>query len=328
MKFVDSTAITVVSGRGGDGQTSFRRERNVPLGGPDGGDGGNGGSVVLRADENVDTLLALARTGKYRAVAGGQGSGCNRHGADAPDVVVPVPVGTEVYCDGALVADLVAHGQEFVAARGGRGGFGNRHFVGPENQAPTEFTYGEPGENKRLGLELKLIADVGLIGFPNAGKSTLLGRMSSARPKIADYPFTTMQPQLGIVESGWGRELVMADIPGLIEGAAEGRGMGHEFLRHVERCRLLIHIVNLCPLDGTYPWDNYHAINRELAAFSQKLAATPQVLVGNKLDLTGAQDALELLAEETGQKALGISAATGAGIDQLRKELFRHLQEE
>lgn len=328
MKFVDSTSITVISGRGGDGLVAFRRERNIPLGGPDGGDGGNGGSVILRASEDVDTLLALARTGKYKAAHGASGQSCCRHGANAENVVVEVPLGTEVYCEEELIADLVENGQEFVAARGGKGGLGNRHFASAENQAPTEFTYGEPNENRRLYLELKLIADVGLIGFPNAGKSTLLGRMSTARPKIADYPFTTMQPQLGIVESGYGRELVMADIPGLIEGAAEGRGMGHEFLRHVERCRLLIHLVNLCPLDGTYPWDNYRAINRELQAFSEKLANTPQVLVGNKMDLTGSEDALELLAEELNMPVIGISAVTGAGVDKLRKELFRLLQEE
>ncbi|MDR0867454.1 MAG: GTPase ObgE [Planctomycetota bacterium] len=323
MKFVDSTTVTVTSGKGGDGLASFRHERNIPLGGPDGGDGGRGGSVILRASENVDTLLALARTGKYKAADGEAGRAVCRHGANAADLTIEVPVGTLIADGGEILADLTAHGQEAIVARGGDGGFGNRRYAAALNQAPDEFTYGGESETRKLHLELKLIADVGLIGFPNAGKSTLLGRLSAARPKIADYPFTTMQPQLGIVENGAGRELILADIPGLIEGAAAGRGLGHEFLRHVERCRVLIHLVNLYPLDGTYPWDNFHAINRELAAFSEKLARTPQIVAGNKMDLTGADDALELLRAEIGLPVLGISAATGAGLKELKREMFK-----
>ena len=327
MKFIDETVIEVRSGRGGDGTVSFRRERNIPFGGPDGGNGGNGGSVILRASENVDTLLPLAREQQYFAKNGEPGGGANRHGKSAPDIIVEVPIGTEVRHRRTLVADLVRHGQEYPAVRGGRGGRGNRTYVSAENQAPTEFTYGEENEHKKLHLELKLIADVGLAGFPSAGKSTLLSRLSAARPKIADYPFTTLQPQLGIVSSGYGHELVLADIPGLIEGAAEGFGMGHEFLRHIERCRVVLHLVNLCPSDGTYPHENYHAINLELKKFSEKLGGKPQLVVGNKLDLTGTEDALEWLREETGLPVLGISAVSGQGLTELKHELFRLMKE-
>lgn len=326
MKFIDETEIIVRSGKGGDGIVSFRRERNIAFGGPDGGNGGDGGSVYLAASENVDTLLPLSRGQKYIARNGEPGQGKNRYGKSADDVIINVPVGTEISCDGEIVADLVENGQSWLAVQGGRGGRGNRSYVGAENQAPREFTYGEECESKNLKLELKLIADVGLAGFPNAGKSTLLSRLSAARPKIADYPFTTMQPQLGIISSGFGHELVMADIPGLIEGASEGAGMGHEFLKHIERCRFVLHLVNLCPIDGTYPVENFHAINHELNNFSKKLAGKPQLVVGNKLDLTGANDSLEWLREETGCEVVGISAITGEGLPELRKALFRMLE--
>lgn len=327
MKFVDETVIEVASGRGGDGTVSFRRERNIPFGGPDGGNGGQGGSVILRASPHVDTLLPLARGQSYLARNGDPGGGRNRHGRSADDVIVDVPIGTVVTRDGVVVADLLAAGQTYVPVRGGGGGRGNRSYAGPENQAPREFTYGEEGEAATLRLELKLIADVGLAGFPNAGKSTLLSRLSAARPKIADYPFTTMQPQLGIVSDGYAHELVMADIPGLIEGASLGHGLGHEFLRHIERCRFLVHLVNLCPLDGRYPTDHFHAINKELEHFSAALAGKPQLVVGNKLDLTGSEDALAMLQEEAGCPVLGISAVTGEGLEALRRALFRMLRE-
>lgn len=327
MKFVDETNIEVVSGKGGDGLVSFRREKNVPFGGPDGGDGGDAGSVILKASHNVDTLLPLARGQLYKTRNGEPGGGHNRFGKSSDDLIVEVPVGTEITIKGEIVADLTEAGDEFIAAVGGKGGRGNRSFIGALNQAPTEFTYGTDGESKKLHLELKLIADVGLAGFPNAGKSTLLAKLSAARPKIADYPFTTMQPQLGIVSSGYGHELVMADIPGLIEGAADGHGLGHEFLRHIERCRVVLHLVNLCPIDGTYPIDNYHAIVKELHKFSEKLASKPQIVVGNKLDLTGSDDSLEWMRDELNIPVIGISAITGEGIKELTVKLFEMMRE-
>lgn len=325
MKFIDETTISIRSGDGGNGKVSFRRERNVPFGGPDGGDGGNGGSILFRASENVDTLLQIDREHKYIAKNGEPGGGNNRHGKNAADICIEVPVGTVISCERTVICDLIRHGQTYLAAKGGKGGRGNRTFATAENQVPTEFTYGEDGVAMKLHLELKLIADVGLAGFPNAGKSTLLSRLSAARPKIADYPFTTLQPQLGIVSSGYGHELVMADIPGLIEGAAEGHGMGHEFLRHIERCRIVLHLVNLCPIDGTYPLDNYYTINSELEKFSRELAGKPQLVVGNKLDLTGSDGALEWLREELNIPVIGISAATGEGLPELKKALFQLL---
>jgi GTP-binding protein len=327
VKFVDATTIQIRSGRGGDGCLSFKRAKNLPFGGPDGGPGGDGGNIVVFASENTDTLLTVAREQSYAARNGEPGGGRQRKGKTADDVVIKVPIGTVVYCSGEEVADLVEDGQTYLAARGGKGGLGNKFFASAVNQTPQEFTYGEEGEEKKLRLELKLIADVGLVGFPNAGKSTLLSRLSAARPKIADYPFTTMQPQLGIVSDGYIHELVMADIPGIIEGAAEGAGMGVDFLRHVERCRFLLHLVNLCPIDGTYSLDNYHAINRELHKFSPVLAQKPQIAVGNKLDLTGSEDSLQWLREELKIPVIGISAVTGEGLKELRIALFELLKQ-
>ncbi len=322
MEFVDETRVTARSGKGGNGAVAFRRERNLPLGGPTGGDGGDGGSVVFVADENADTLLPLARTQLYAAGSGEPGKGNNRHGASAADVTVRVPVGTVFFEGGRSVADLDRHGAEWLAVRGGRGGKGNSSFATATNRSPREFTYGEEGAERRFHLELKLIADVGLLGLPNAGKSTLLSRLSAARPKIADYPFTTLQPQLGIVSSGHGHELVMADIPGIIEGAADGAGMGLRFLRHVERCGFLLHLVELLPLDGTDPAENFRIINRELAAHSPVLAAKPQLVVANKLDLTGAGAALGAFAAAVGLPVLGISAAAGTGLRELVRAMF------
>ncbi|MBN2713769.1 MAG: Obg family GTPase CgtA, partial [Planctomycetes bacterium] len=267
------------------------------------------------------------RNQEYFARNGEPGMGNNRHGKSADDVTITVPVGTQVSCKGEVLFDFTSDGETFVVAKGGKGGFGNSRYATSVNQMPDEYTEGEDGVSLKLRLELKLIADVGLLGFPNAGKSTLLSRLSAARPKIADYPFTTMQPQLGIVSSGYGHELVMADIPGIIEGAADGAGMGVEFLRHVERCRILLHLVNLCPIDGTYPLDNFHAINKELKNFSPVLASKPQLVVGNKLDLTGSDDALEWLRDEIDAPVLGISAVTGEGLKELTRELFKLLEQ-
>ena len=324
MEFIDETTIYIRSGKGGDGAVVFKRARNVPLGGPTGGDGGDGGSVIMKASRNSDTLLPLARTRNYIARDGLPGGGNFRSGKKADDIYVIVPVGTTVHDEsGRISADLSHDGQEVTLACGGKGGKGNGNFRTAENQAPREFTYGGDGLERRLRLELKLIADVGLLGFPNAGKSSLLARFSSARPRVADYPFTTLQPQLGVVSDKYGtHEIVMADIPGIIEGAAEGSGMGLEFLRHIERCRFLVHLVDLSPIDGTTPWDNVHILEEELRKYSDVLYAKPRLLVGNKLDLTGAHEGLELVQEECG-KVLGVSVATGEGLDELRAELFR-----
>lgn len=322
MEFVDETTISVRSGKGGNGTVAFRKERNLPLGGPTGGDGGDGGSVTFTANENADTLLPLARTQRYSATSGEPGKGNNRHGASAETITVTVPVGTVFYEGENIVADLDHHGASWTPVRGGRGGRGNATFASSTNQSPREFTYGEDGHERKLRLELKLIADVGLLGLPNAGKSTLLSRLSAAKPKIADYPFTTLQPQLGIVSDGYGHELVMADIPGIIEGAADGAGMGLKFLKHVERCHFLLHIVELLPLDGGNPAHNYAVINQELAAHSRTLAQKPQLVVANKIDLTDAQDALEKFQDEIGKPVIPISAATGEGIKNMLKAMF------
>ncbi|MDR2390776.1 MAG: GTPase ObgE [Planctomycetota bacterium] len=322
MEFVDETRVMVRSGKGGDGAVAFRRERNLPLGGPTGGDGGNGGSVVFVADRNADTLLPIARTQQYAAGSGEPGKGNRRHGASAPDVLVAVPVGTVFHEGETPVADLDRDGARWVAAEGGRGGRGNASFASAVNRSPREFTYGGEGRERRFRLELKLIADAGLLGLPNAGKSTLLSRLSAARPKIAEYPFTTLHPQLGIVPNGFGRELVLADIPGIIAGAAEGAGMGLQFLRHVERCGFLLHLVELLPPDGSDPSVNHAIVNRELAAHSPALAAKPQILVANKTDLTGAEDAIAKFSAAAGKPILGISAATGAGLRELVSAMF------
>ncbi|MDR0361577.1 MAG: GTPase ObgE [Planctomycetota bacterium] len=322
MEFVDETTVAVRSGKGGDGAVAFRRERNMPLGGPTGGDGGDGGSVTFAADRNADTLLPLARTQIYAARSGEPGKGNNRHGASAENIIVKVPVGTVFFESWEQVADLDEDGVSWLAAAGGRGGKGNASFATAINRSPREFTYGEEGTSRKLRLELKLIADVGLLGLPNAGKSTILSRLSAARPKIADYPFTTLQPQLGIVPDGHGRELVMADIPGIVEGAADGSGMGLKFLRHVERCHFLLHLVDVQPGDGSDPEENHRIINNELAAYSPVLARKPQIVALNKIDLTGADEAVDNFRRATGLPALAVSAASGAGLRELAIAMF------
>lgn len=316
MRFVDRVVIEVEAGKGGAGCVSFRREPYVPHGGPNGGDGGRGGNVVFVADENRATLLDFRYRRIYKAKAGRPGEGSNRTGADGEDIVVPVPMGTLVFDDstGEQLADLVDSAQRFVAARGGRGGRGNYRFRSPTNQAPRRADPGEEGEALRLRLELKLLADVGLVGFPNAGKSTLLSRLTSARPKIADYPFTTLVPNLGIVDLGDFESCTIADIPGLIEGASEGRGLGHEFLRHVERTRLLVFLLDVTD----EPQERYLTLRREVEAHAASLTDTPRLVCLSKADLWPADEPWPNI---DGEAPLVISAVTGQGLDELRRSL-------
>jgi GTP-binding protein len=327
--FVDRVTIEVEAGRGGDGCVSFRREKYVPRGGPDGGDGGDGGSVVLAAAAGVDSLAALAHRKRWRAGHGEHGSGANRHGASAEDVVIRVPPGTVVIDagHGHVLKDLVQPGDRVTAALGGKGGKGNTRFKSATNQVPRQFTRGGEGEIRRLVLELKVIADVGLVGLPNAGKSTLLSRVSRARPEIADYPFTTKMPHLGIVHIDMDHSLVMADIPGLIEGAHAGAGLGHEFLRHIQRTRVLVHLVEPLPADGSDPVENYRAIRRELAEYGHGLAERPEILTVSKAELPGAAEVRERLAEASGRDVLMFSSVTGQGLDRLLQMAYAALEE-
>ncbi len=320
--FVDEIDIFVKGGDGGAGCVSFRREKYVPRGGPDGGDGGAGGSVWLEADPALTTLLDYHYKRHYHAERGRHGEGGNRHGASGDDLVLRVPLGTVVTDrdTGEFLGDLTVPGQRVVAVRGARGGRGNARFATPTNRAPRRADLGRPGPERWLHLELKLLADVGVIGFPNAGKSTLVSRLSAARPKIADYPFTTLAPTLGIVRVDTERTFVIADLPGLIPGAAEGKGLGHQFLRHTERTRLLLHMLDLDPQTGRDPIDDLGVINRELAAYSPALAARPQIVVANKSDLPEAaspRDKVEQHCAANDLPLFVISAATGAGLADL-----------
>jgi GTP-binding protein len=320
--FLDEAKILVKAGDGGNGCMAFRREKYVPRGGPSGGDGGRGGDVVMVANEHLNTLLHLSYNPEHKAQRGRHGEGSNCTGADGKSIEVEVPVGTVVYdeASGAKLHDFTTHGERFTVARGGRGGRGNQNFATPTHQAPTEHTPGRPGEERRLRLELKLLADAGLVGFPNAGKSTLISRISAARPKIADYPFTTLEPNLGVVRLGDYRSFVVADIPGLIEGAHLGAGLGIQFLRHIERTRLLVHLVDVSEASGRDPVEDFHTVMRELESFSEELARKPMLLVASKMD--AAQDlarveALENLARERRLPFFKISAVTGQGLDDL-----------
>jgi GTP-binding protein len=326
--FVDRVTIEVEAGRGGDGCVSFRREKYVPRGGPDGGDGGDGGSVIVVAEPGVDSLAALVHRKHWRAASGTGGSGKQMHGAKAEDLIIRVPPGTVLIdADGDYVLkDLAEPGEQVYAARGGAGGKGNARFKSSTNQAPRQFTRGGAGEKRRITFELKVIADVGLVGKPNAGKSTLLSRVSRARPEIADYPFTTKIPNLGIVQIDMDRTFVMADIPGLIEGAHAGAGLGHEFLRHVERTRVLIHLVEPAPVDGTDPLDNYRAIRRELSQYSPELAERPEIVAVSKGELPGAEDVRSRLADETGGDVLLFSSVTGQGLNALMSRTYAMLE--
>ncbi|MGB3363805.1 MAG: GTPase ObgE, partial [Thermodesulfobacteriota bacterium] len=297
VKFIDEAKIYVKAGDGGRGCVSFRREKYVPRGGPDGGDGGNGADVILIARRNMSSLLDHRYQQHYKAKRGVHGKGKDQHGKNAEDLFIPVPMGTMIkdFESGAFYGDLTEDGQTLVIAKGGRGGKGNARFVTPTNQAPKEAQPGTPGQEKTLKLELKLLADVGLLGFPNAGKSTLISRVSAARPKIADYPFTTLVPNLGVVSYGDGATFILADIPGLIEGAHEGAGLGIQFLRHIERTKILVHLLDLSPMTQRDPIEDYAAMNRELKSYNEELSKTPQIVALNKIDITEAREILETI---------------------------------
>ncbi|MBC8351653.1 MAG: GTPase ObgE [Planctomycetes bacterium] len=328
--FVDRCQIEFQAGRGGDGCMSFRRERYVPKGGPNGGDGGNGGSIIIEAREGVDHLSALAHRKTWRAPKGMHGEGSNKTGRKGEDLVIHVPPGTVVIDakNDFVIRDLTTDGDSFVVARGGKGGRGNASFKSAQNRAPRQFTRGDDGEQRIVIFELKAIADVGLIGKPNAGKSTLLSRLSHARPEIANYPFTTKHPNLGRVQIDLDRSFVMADIPGLIEGAHEGVGLGHEFLRHVERAGVLVHLVEPVPMDGTDPLENYRSIREELTEYKVKLGERPELIVVTKSELPGANEIRDQLAEQSGETVYLISAVTGEGLNRLTGAIATRIQEE
>ena len=327
--FVDRVTVDLEAGKGGDGCASFRREKYVPRGGPDGGDGGNGGSVIVVAEAGVDSLAELVHRKHWRAKGGTPGSGSNRHGANAADLTIRVPPGT-VLIDakgGFELKDLSEAGDQVIAAQGGKGGKGNTRFKSSTNQVPREFTRGGEGEKRRITFELKVIADVGLLGKPNAGKSTLLSRVSRARPEIADYPFTTKIPNLGIIQVDFDRTMVMADIPGLIEGAHAGVGLGHEFLRHVERTRVLVHLVEPMPMDGTDPVENYLSLRQELKLYDVDLADRPEIVAVSKAELPGAEEIRQQLAEASGREVMLFSSVTGQGLKELMSRTHDLLME-
>jgi GTP-binding protein len=325
----DRARIHVQAGRGGDGCMSFRREAHVPLGGPDGGDGGRGGDVVLVCTDSLRDLQFFRRTGHFRAVKGGNGEGGLRHGANGGDLEIRVPPGTIAELEDGTRHDLVAPGQRAMVARGGGGARGNKHFATATRQAPRFAERGLPGDEGWIELHLKLLADVGLVGLPNAGKSSLLARLTAARPKVAGYPFTTLTPVLGTIESD-DRQLVVADIPGLIEGASEGAGLGHDFLAHVERTRLLVHVLDLAPVDGSDPVENHATIEHELASHEARLASLPRILALSKSDLVTpavAEEAEAFWRERLGEgvPVLRTSSATGEGLDELRRALLQYV---
>lgn len=318
MKFIDRVKIYVQAGTGGNGTVAFRREAHVPKGGPSGGDGGRGGSVIFVATNSLSTLLDLRYYREYKAQNGEKGHAKKMHGADADDLVIRVPVGTCVYDDdtGNIIADLTKDGQRAVIAKGGRGGRGNARFASSRNPAPKICENGEPGEKFNLRVELKLLADVGLVGFPSVGKSTLLSVVSKARPQIADYHFTTIVPNLGVVQVKDGRSFVMADLPGLIEGASQGKGLGHQFLRHIERCRVIVHIIDMSGSEGRDPYEDYVTINKELSEYEYRLLERPQIIVANKMDGDEAEENLKKFQEKLGdQKVFPIIAPIHEGID-------------
>ena len=330
--FVDEVDIHVIAGSGGNGCLSFRREKFVPRGGPDGGDGGAGGSVYVTAIATKNTLVDFRFHPEFKARRGQHGQGSNRTGQSAADLDVTVPIGTLVHQKGSdgvrLLADLAEEGQRVLVARGGRGGRGNAQFVSSTNRAPRRTEPGEPGEEKFLHLELKLLADVGLVGFPNAGKSTLISRVSAARPKVADYPFTTLQPNLGVVRLSDDRSFVVADVPGLIKGAHEGHGLGDRFLRHVERTKVLVHLVDVSGASGRDPVEDFDTIQNELQLFGQQLAAKPQIVAANKIDALDDPDALARLTRHVRARKLPvipISGVRGDGLQELLEAVWREI---
>lgn len=325
--FIDEIEIEVEAGKGGNGCVSFRREKYVPRGGPDGGDGGDGGNVILRASTNVNNLVRMTQQHLWRAEGGNPGQGSGKHGASADDLILDVPVGTMVFDKkyDFLLKDLAADNDEVIVCKGGKGGKGNARFKSATNRAPRHADPGEPGEHRQLRLELKMIADVGLVGKPNAGKSTLLSCLSAARPEIAAYPFTTKHPHLGQVHVDLDHSFLMADIPGLIEGASRGVGLGHDFLRHIQRAGILIHLVEPAPMDGTKPWENYQTIRHELAAFDPTLGQRKEFVVITKSDLPEAEEVQKQFSERLGQDIWLISAATGSGLKQLVAAIYADL---
>ena len=333
--FVDEVDIHVEAGHGGRGCLAFRREKRVPRGGPSGGDGGHGGSIYIIASAHTNTLINYRFHPEFAAQRGDHGQGSNRTGRGGADLDLPVPIGTLVYEKAAepdhrptLVADLTEEGQRVLVARGGRGGLGNAHFATATNRAPRKVQPGEPGEVKDLRLELKLLADVGLVGFPNVGKSTLISRVSAARPKIGDYPFTTLTPNLGLVRLSGDRSFVIADVPGLIEGAHRGLGLGHQFLRHLERTKVLVHMVDLSSSNPRDPAEDLDVVRRELELFSPELAAKPQIVTANKMDAVDDEARVKRLEERAralGLPFLRLSGATGSGIPQLLEAVWREL---
>jgi GTPase len=336
MKFVDEAVIEVHAGKGGDGVASFRREKFVPRGGPDGGDGGRGGSIYAVADRNVNTLIDYRYARIHRAKNGEKGMGSDCYGRSAPDIELRVPVGTVIMDaeSGEAIADLAEHEARALLAAGGKGGLGNLHFKSSVNRAPREFTRGEPGVSRKLKLELKVLADVGLLGMPNAGKSTLIRAVSAARPKVADYPFTTLHPNLGVVRVDEHRSFVVADIPGLIEGAAEGAGLGHQFLRHLQRTRLLLHVVDIAQLDeGSDPVHDVKAIAAELKKYDPELFRKPRWLVLNKTDLLPTETrekTIRAFLRKLGWKGkvFSLSALMGEGCRALTYEVMEHIDQE
>lgn len=337
MKFVDEARIEVQGGKGGNGAASFRREKFIPKGGPDGGDGGRGGSVWAVADRNINTLVDYQYTRKYFAPNGENGRGADCYGAGGKDIVLRMPVGTVIRDTdtGEVVADLNAHGVKALLAQGGKGGLGNLHFKSSVNRAPKQFTPGEPGQYRSLELELKVLADVGLLGHPNAGKSTFITAVSNARPKIADYPFTTLHPHLGVVRVGPEQSFVVADVPGLIEGAAEGAGLGHLFLRHLSRTKVLLHVIDAAPLDEEAdPVAQAKALAEELEKYDPELAAKPRWIVLNKMDLVPEEERAALVEHwrsafvKEGEPVFAISAAAREGVDALVKALAQKIDED
>ena len=333
--FVDEVDIEIAAGNGGRGALSFRREKFVPRGGPDGGDGGDGGSVYLVASPHLNTLVSFRYHPEFEAAHGRPGQGSNRSGARGGDLEIAVPIGTVAFVrddeseSWTTAADLAHEGDRVLIARGGRGGMGNARYVSSTNRAPRKTQPGLPGEQRRLRLHLKLLADVGLVGFPNAGKSTLIARISAARPKIADYPFTTLTPNLGVVRLSDDRSFVVADVPGLIEGAHDGHGLGHRFLKHLERTRVLVHVVDVSGASGREPTEDLDVLRRELTLFDRDLAAKPQLVAANKIDAASDHDAVERLAVRAAELALPfhrISAVTGQGVPALLEAAWPHVQ--